>query len=173
MPWCARRRIIPRIVGLTADLGKYTDIHLFRGKIPGAFFSDGHGGTKSYRLRRWNGASRLDSLCNHLLRLCHAESLRFIAIGVALGRANVKIIAGLPGLTTGYGGTHQGIEDLALMCSVPNLTVIDPCDATEIEQASRRLPIMMDRFTCACCVGKFPSYWIRNTTNLRLAKPRC
>jgi len=40
----------------------------------------------------------------------------------------------LPGLTTGYGGTHQGIEDLALMRSVPNLVVIDPCDATEIDQ---------------------------------------
>ena len=58
----------------------------------------------------------------------------FIAIGAALGRANVKIIAGLPGLTTGYGGTHQGIEDLALMRSIPNLTVIDPCDATELSQ---------------------------------------
>jgi len=56
-------------------------------------------------------------------------------MGAALGKANLKIIAGLPGLTTGYGGTHQGIEDLALMRSVPNLTVIDPCDATEISQA--------------------------------------
>ena len=60
----------------------------------------------------------------------------FIAIGAALGRANVKIIAGLPGLTTGYGGTHQGIEDLALMRSIPGLTVIDPCDATETTQAT-------------------------------------
>jgi transketolase len=59
----------------------------------------------------------------------------FIAVGCALGKANVKIIAGLPGLTTGYGGTHQGIEDLALMRSVPNLVVLDPCDATEISQA--------------------------------------
>ena len=59
----------------------------------------------------------------------------FIAIATALGKANVKIIAGLPGLTTGYGGTHQGIEDLALMRMVPNLVVIDPCDATELTQA--------------------------------------
>jgi transketolase len=59
----------------------------------------------------------------------------FIAIDAALGKANVKIIAGLPGLTTGYGGTHQGIEDLALMRAIPNLVVIDPCDATELTQA--------------------------------------
>jgi transketolase len=48
----------------------------------------------------------------------------------------VKIVAGLPGLTTGYGGTHQAIEDLALMRMIPGLTVIDPCDATEIEAAT-------------------------------------
>jgi transketolase len=63
----------------------------------------------------------------------------FIAIGAALHKSNVKIIAGLPGLTTTYGGTHQGIEDLALMRSVPNLTVIDPCDATEIMQVVDRI----------------------------------
>src|SRR5262249_41438994 len=59
----------------------------------------------------------------------------FIAIDLALGRANVKIIAGLPGLTTGYGATHPGIDYLALMRAVPNMVVIDPGDATEIQQA--------------------------------------
>jgi hypothetical protein len=56
-------------------------------------------------------------------------------MGAALGKASVKIIAGLPGLTRGYGGTHQAIEDLALLRAVPNLVVINPCDATEITQA--------------------------------------
>ncbi len=60
----------------------------------------------------------------------------FIAIAVAHSRLNVKIVAGLPGLTTGYGGTHQAIEDLALMRMVPGLVVIDPCDATDIAQAT-------------------------------------
>ncbi|MBN9011038.1 MAG: transketolase family protein, partial [Rhizobiales bacterium] len=60
----------------------------------------------------------------------------YIAIAVAHSRINVKIVAGLPGLTTGYGGTHQAIEDLALMRMVPDLVVIDPCDATDIRQAT-------------------------------------
>jgi transketolase len=51
----------------------------------------------------------------------------------------VKIIAGLPGLTTGYGGTHQAIEDTALMSLIPGLVVIDPCDATEIAAATRAI----------------------------------
>ena len=60
----------------------------------------------------------------------------FVAIACAHSNLNVKIVAGLPGLTTGYGGTHQAIEDLALMRMIPGLTIIDPCDATEIEAAT-------------------------------------
>ena len=37
----------------------------------------------------------------------------FVAIALAPPNLNVKIVAGLPGLTTGYGGPHQAIEDLA------------------------------------------------------------
>jgi transketolase len=47
----------------------------------------------------------------------------------------VKIAAALPGLTSGYGPSHQAAEDLALFRAMPNMTVIDPCDALEIEQA--------------------------------------
>src|SRR5699024_3564317 len=48
---------------------------------------------------------------------------------------NVKICCALPGLTTGYGPSHQATEDLALMRTIPGLTIIDPCDALETEQA--------------------------------------
>src|SRR4029077_11160172 len=40
----------------------------------------------------------------------------------------------LPGLTTGYGPSHQATEDVAIFRGLPNLTIIDPCDAHEIEQ---------------------------------------
>jgi transketolase len=63
----------------------------------------------------------------------------FIAIALAHSQLNVKVVAGLPGLTTGYGGTHQAIEDLALMRMIPGLVVIDPCDATEIAAATRAI----------------------------------
>jgi transketolase len=63
----------------------------------------------------------------------------FIAIAVAHSDLPVKVFAGLPGLTTGYGGTHQATEDLALMAAVPGLTVIDPCDATELQQVVHAL----------------------------------
>ena len=63
----------------------------------------------------------------------------FVAIALAHSGLDVKIVAGLPGLTTGYGGTHQAIEDLALMRMIPGLVVIDPCDATEIAAATEAI----------------------------------
>ena len=124
-----------RVVGLTADLGKYTDIDLFGQEFPDRYFQIGMAEQNLIGIAA--GLSRVGYI-PFATTYCVFASRRaydFIAIDVALGRANVKIIAGLPGLTTGYGATHQGIDDLALMRAIPNMVVIDPCDATEIEQA--------------------------------------
>ena len=59
----------------------------------------------------------------------------FICLAIAEENLNVKIVCALPGLTTGYGPSHQATEDIAIFRGMPNLTILDPCDATEIEQA--------------------------------------
>ena len=125
----------PRIVGLTADLGKYTDVHLFAQRFADRFFQVGMAEQNLVGVAAGLARTGLVPFATTYAVFATRRAYDFIAVGAALGRANVKIIAGLPGLTTGYGGTHQGIEDLALMRAVPNLVVIDPCDATEIAQA--------------------------------------
>jgi len=124
----------PRIVGLTADLGKYTDMHLFAERFPDRFFQIGMAEQNLIGVAAGLARTGFVPFATTYCVFATRRAYDFIAIGAALGRANLKIIAGLPGLTTGYGGTHQGIEDLALMRSIPNLVVIDPCDATEIAQ---------------------------------------
>jgi transketolase len=59
----------------------------------------------------------------------------FVHQVIAEENLNVKMCCALPGLTTGYGPSHQATEDLALMRAVPGLTIVDPCDALDIEQA--------------------------------------
>jgi transketolase len=124
----------PRILGLTADLGKYTDLHVFAERFPGRFFQIGMAEQNLFGVAAGLARTGFVPFATTYCVFATRRAYDFIAIGAALGKANVKIIAGLPGLTTGYGGTHQGIEDLALMRSIPNLVVIDPCDATEITQ---------------------------------------
>ena len=72
----------------------------------------------------------------------------FIHQTIAEEDRNVKIVGALPGLTSGYGPSHQAAEDLALMRAMPNMTVIDPCDAHETEQvvpaiAAHKGPVYM------------------------------
>ena len=59
----------------------------------------------------------------------------FIHQVVAEENLNVKLCCALPGLTTGYGPSHQATDDIAMMRAIPGITILDPCDAREIEQA--------------------------------------
>ena len=59
----------------------------------------------------------------------------FVCMAIAEEALPVKIVCALPGLTTGYGPSHQATEDLAILRGMPGLTIVDPCDATEIAQA--------------------------------------
>ncbi|MER8786245.1 transketolase family protein, partial [Mesorhizobium sp. M1006] len=63
----------------------------------------------------------------------------FICMAIAEEKLNVKIVCALPGLTTGYGPSHQATEDIAIFRGMPNLTIIDPCDALDIEQATEAI----------------------------------
>ena len=127
----------PEIVGLTADLGKYTDIAPFRDAFPDRFFNVGMAEQNLIAVAAGLARTGHVPFCTTYGVFATRRAYDFIAIACAHSRINVKIIAGLPGLTTGYGGTHQAIEDLALMRMIPGLVVMDPCDATEMAQATR------------------------------------
>jgi transketolase len=63
----------------------------------------------------------------------------FLCLDIAEPNLNVNIVGALPGLTTGYGPSHQATEDLAILRGCPNLTIVDPCDSVDIEQAVPQL----------------------------------
>jgi len=125
----------PEIVGLTADLGKYTDIHPFRDAFPERFFNIGMAEQNMIAVAAGLARTGKTVFATTYGVFASRRAYEFAAIACAHSNVNVNIIAGLPGLTTGYGGTHQAIEDLALMRMIPGLVVIDPCDAVEIEAA--------------------------------------
>ena len=54
---------------------------------------------------------------------------------MAIGKFNVKVVGSSSGLSDfGDGATHQAIEDLAIMRAIPNMTVLAPMDAIELEK---------------------------------------
>jgi len=124
------------IVGLTADLGKYTDIHPFRDAFPDRFFNVGMAEQNLVAVAAGLARTGKQPFATTYGVFASRRAFDFVAIALAHSNLDVKIVAGLPGLTTGYGGTHQAIEDLALMRMIPGLTIIDPMDATEIDAAT-------------------------------------
>src|SRR6185312_16503674 len=63
----------------------------------------------------------------------------FVYMAIAEERLNVKLVCALPGLTTGYGPSHPATDAIAMFRAIPGLTIIDPCDALEIEQATEAI----------------------------------
>src|SRR5436305_14482833 len=59
----------------------------------------------------------------------------FLCLDIAEPNLNVNVVGGLPGLTTGYGPSHQATEDLAILRGCPGLTIVDPCDSVDIAAA--------------------------------------
>lgn len=129
----------PDIVGLSADLAKYTDIHIFRDAYPERFYQMGM--AEQLLLAAAGGMAKtgLTPFATSYAVFATRRAFDFIHQVIAEDNLNVKICAALPGLTTGYGPSHQACEDLALMRAIPNMTVIDPCDALEIEQATQAI----------------------------------
>lgn len=146
----------PDIVGLTADLGKYTDILPFRDAFPDRFFNVGMAEQNLVAVAAGLARTGKTPFATTYGVFATRRAFDFVAIALAHSQTNVKIIAGLPGLTTGYGGTHQAIEDLALMRMIPGLVVIDPCDATEIAAATRAIAAYRGPVYMRLLRGKVP-----------------
>jgi transketolase len=123
------------IVGMTADLAKYTDLHLFAQAQPERFFQMG---MAEQLLMAAAGGMAKEGFVPFATTYAVFGTRRaydFVHQVIAEENLNVKMCCALPGLTTGYGPSHQATEDLALMRGIPGLTIIDPCDALDTEQA--------------------------------------
>ena len=155
---------------LTADLGKYTDVADFRGRYPTRFFNVGMAEQALVMVAA--GLSKVGKVayCTTYGTFATRRAYDFLAIACSHSRENVKMFAGNPGLASGYGGTHQANEDLGMMRGIPDLTVLDPCDATEMAQIAEmaadipgtvysrllraNVPVVFDPATHRVVIGK-------------------
>jgi len=125
----------PNIVGMSADLAKYTDMHIFAAAFPDRFYQMGM--AEQLMMTAAGGMAKVGFIpfASTYATFAARRGYDFISQAISEQHANVKIIGGLPGLTTGYGPSHQATDDLAIFRAMPNLTIVDPCDALDIEQA--------------------------------------
>lgn len=131
----------PEVVVLGADLGTSTEIDGFQRRFPDRFFNLGAAEQNEVDVAvgmAFEGdIPFVHSFGVFLTRRAYEQ----VCVQVAMHRANVKLVGVIPGLTSRLGPTHQAIEDLSLMRTLPGMTVLDPADATEIAQM---VPAMAD-----------------------------
>lgn len=127
------------IVGMSADLMKYTDLYPFANAYPERFYQMGM--AEALLMSAAAGLARegFTPFVTTYAVFASRRAYDFICIAIAEENLPVKMCCALPGLTTGYGLSHQATEDLAIMRGMPGLTIIDPCDATETDQATRAM----------------------------------
>src|SRR6201991_4370430 len=122
------------VIGMMADLGKYTDLHILAKEFPERYYQMGMAEQLLMGAASGFAHEGAQPFVTTYAVFATRRAYDFIHQTIAEDNLDVKIVAALPGLTTGYGPSHQAAEDLALMRAMPNMTVIDPCDALDIEQ---------------------------------------
>lgn len=128
-----RRR--PEIVCLGADLTRQTETDIIRDHFPNRFINVGMAEANMIGIAGGLARAGHSVFLNSFGVFCTRRCLDQIAMAVAYPALNVKIVGFMPGLSSPGGPSHQAIEDVALMRALPNMTVVDPADAVEIEQS--------------------------------------
>jgi transketolase len=132
-------RQCPDILGMTADLSKYTDLHVFAKAYPDRFYQMGMAEQNLMLAAAGLAHEGFVPFVTTYAVFASRRTYDFVSQGIVEEGLNVKICCALPGLTTGYGPSHQATEDIAIFRGMPDLTIVDPCDALDIAQATHAI----------------------------------
>ena len=123
------------IVVLDADLSGSTKTNVFAKKFPDRFFNMGVAEQDMIGTAAGLAAVGKIPFASTFAIFATGRAWEPIRQSIAYSKLNVKIVASHGGITVGEdGGSHQSIEDIALMRVLPNMTVIVPADATEMQK---------------------------------------
>ncbi|MGO8701716.1 MAG: transketolase family protein [Limisphaerales bacterium] len=118
-----------RIVVLDADVPKSTNTYQFRDVFPDRFFNCGVAEQNMICIAAGLAASGKIPFASTFAVFASMRACEQVRTSVCYPRLDVKIVATNAGVdNAGDGVTHQGIEDLAIMRAMPNLTVLSPSD---------------------------------------------
>lgn len=127
-----------KIVVLDADLAESLRILEFRKKYPKRFFEMGVSEANMIAAAAGLALEGYIPFTSSFAVFTPNQALSQIRVSVAYNSANVKIVASHAGITTGGdGATHQALEDIAIMRTIPNMTVLAPADYWQTRRAVR------------------------------------
>lgn len=128
------------VVVLDADLSKSTKTADFAAVAPERFFNVGIAEGNMAGVAAGLAAAGKIPFYSSFAVFAVGRAFEQIRNSIAYPALNVKIAASHAGISVGEdGGSHQSIEDIALMRVLPGMTVVVPCDESETIQATKAL----------------------------------
>ena len=126
----------PKVVVLEADLGSATKSTNFKSVAPERYFDMGISEQDMMGTAAGFAAAGRIPIASTFAVFAAGRAFEIIRNSICSPNLNVKICATHAGLTVGEdGGSHQAVEDISLMRTLPNMTVINPADAKEAKEA--------------------------------------
>jgi transketolase len=147
----------PDVVVLDADLSRSTMTRLFARDFPERFFDCGIAEQNMIGIAAGLAASGKIPFASTFAVFAPGRCFDQLRMSVAQPQLNVKLVTSHGGISVGEDGTsHQSIEDLSLICSLPGFTVIVPADAIETTQAVKAAADTFGPFYIRLCRPKIP-----------------
>ena len=137
-------KINPDLVVLDADLAGSTKTGMFKKVAPERFFDMGIAEQNMMGVAAGLALSGKTVCASSFAMFASGRAFEIIRNSIGYTEANVKVCATHAGITVGAdGASHQTFEDLALMRTIPGMTVVNPCDAVSAKALLRQVVDMV------------------------------
>jgi transketolase len=132
----------PDVVALSADVSNSDFSYMFQEKYPDRFFNVGIAEQSLVDVAAGLAYAGKIPLANTFAFLFATRALEMVRTHLCYGRANVKLMGAYAGLSDSFDGpTHHSISDIAILRSLPNMTIVVPSDPIAV---AKLLPQVVD-----------------------------
>lgn len=133
---CALEEVRPDLIVLDADLSAATKTSIFRKKYPEKHYNCGIAEQNMMGVAAGIASTGKLVFASSFAMFAAGRAFEIVRNSIAYPNLNVKIGATHAGISVGEdGATHQCNEDIALMRSIPGMTIINPSDYVEAKAA--------------------------------------
>ncbi len=123
----------PEVLVLSADLTNSCEVGKWRDTYPDRFFSMGMAEQNMISFAAGLAREGFEPWLHTFAVFLYRRPLDQLQMSIAYPNLRVRLVGFLPGITTPGGVTHQAIDDVAVMRAIPNMTILETGDATEVE----------------------------------------
>ncbi len=163
-------KVNPDLVVLDADLAGSTKTAMFKKVAPERFFDMGIAEQNMMAVAAGIALSGKTVCASSFAMFASGRAFEIIRNSIGYTQANVKVCATHAGITVGAdGASHQTFEDLALMRTIPGMTVVNPCDAVSAKALLRQVVDMVGPAYVRLGRSAVPVFY-EDTSSVKLGK---